>query len=80
MPDYRIYKLNAQGHAFGPALVLICERDAVVIQKVESLVDGHDVEIMDGARLVARLQSRSAYPPNRGRMPMPNNSPNTAAK
>jgi hypothetical protein len=78
MPDYRIYKLNAQGHATGPALVLICERDADVIQKVESLVDGHDVEIVEGARLVARLQSGCAYPPNLGRTPMPNNSSNAA--
>jgi hypothetical protein len=78
MPDYRIYKLNAQGHATGPALVLICERDADVIQKVESLLDGHDVEIVEDARLVARLQSGCAYPPNRGRMPMPNNRPNAA--
>jgi hypothetical protein len=57
MPEYRIYKLNGQGHATGPALVLICGRDADVIQKVESLVDGQDVEIMDGARIVARLKS-----------------------
>ena len=78
MPDYRIYKLNAQGHVIGPTLVLICEQDEDVIRKVESLIDGHDVEIMDGARLVARLQSGSAYPPNRGRTPMPNNSPNAA--
>jgi hypothetical protein len=73
MPDYRIYKLNAQGHVIGPALVLICEQDADVIRKVESLVDGHDVEILEGARVVTRLQSGAAYPPNQGRMPMPSN-------
>jgi hypothetical protein len=33
MPEYRIYKLNGQGHATGPALVLICGRDADVIQR-----------------------------------------------
>jgi hypothetical protein len=47
MPDYRLYKLNAQGHVTGPALVLICERDADIIQKVEYLVDGDDVEIVE---------------------------------
>jgi hypothetical protein len=76
MPEYRIYKLNGQGHATGPALVLICGRDADVIQKVESLVDGQDVEIMDGARIVARLKSGSAYP--RGRVP--DSSPSIGAK
>jgi hypothetical protein len=43
MPVYRICKLNAQAHVTGHALVLICEKDADVIRKVESLVDGHDV-------------------------------------
>ena len=79
MADYRIYKLNAQGHATGPALVLICEQDADAIRKVESLVDGHEVEIMEGGRLVTRLKSKSAYLPNGGR-PLPSDSPNIAAK
>ncbi len=64
MPDYRIYKLNAQGHVTGPALVLVCEKDADVIRKVESLIDGHDVEILEQSRLVARLKSGATYPPN----------------
>jgi hypothetical protein len=59
---YRIYKLNAQGHVTGHALVLICEKDADVIRKVESLVDGHDVEILDGGRLVDRLKSVASSP------------------
>jgi hypothetical protein len=66
MPIYRIYKLNAQGHANGHALVLICEKDADVIRKVESLVDGHDVEILDGARLVGRLKPVASSRPIRG--------------
>lgn len=64
MPDYRIYKLNEQGHVTGPALVLVCEKDADVIRKVESLIDGHDVEILERTRLVARLKSGAIYPPN----------------
>jgi hypothetical protein len=64
MPDFRIYKLNAQGHVTGPALVLVCEKDADVIRKVESLIDGHDVEILERTRLVARLKSGATYPPN----------------
>jgi hypothetical protein len=64
MPDYRIYKLNAQGHVTGPALILVCEKDADVIRKVKSLIDGHDVEILERSRLVARLKSGATYPPN----------------
>jgi hypothetical protein len=68
---YRIYKLNAQGHVTGHALVLICEKDADVIRKVKSLVDGHDVEILEGDRLVGRLKSVASYPTNQGQRPMP---------
>jgi hypothetical protein len=74
MPVYRIYKLNAQGHVTGHALILICEKDADVIRKVESLVDGHDVQILEGARLVGRLKSLANYPTNQGRPPMPSSA------
>ena len=57
MLDYRIYKLDAKGHVTGPALVLFCEQDEDVIRKVESLVDGHGVEILQRIRVVTRLQS-----------------------
>jgi hypothetical protein len=60
MLDYRIYKLNAKGHVTGPALILFCEQDEDVIRKVEYLVDGHDVEILQGFRVVTRLQSSVA--------------------
>jgi hypothetical protein len=62
MLDYRIYKLDAKGHVTGPALVLFCEQDEDVIRKVEYLIDGHDVEILQGFRVVTRLQSGVAYP------------------
>jgi hypothetical protein len=62
MLDYRIYKLDAKGRVNGPALVLFCEQDEDVIRKVESLVDGYDVEILQGARVVTRLQSGGACP------------------
>jgi hypothetical protein len=74
MPVYRIYKLNALGHVTGHALVLICEKDADVVRKVESLVDGHDVEILEGARLVGRVKSVARYPSNQGRPPMPSSA------
>jgi hypothetical protein len=61
MPVYRIYKLKAQGHLTDQALVLICEKDANVIRKVESLVDGHDVEIFGGrpSRRSAEIRGQS---------------------
>ena len=62
MPEYRIYKRNARGHLTGHALVLICEDDEDVIRKVGSLVDGHDVVILEAARLVTRPQSAASSP------------------
>jgi hypothetical protein len=56
MPAYRIYNLLTQGRVTRPALVLIRENDRDVIRSVESPVAGHDVEIMEGARLVAPLR------------------------
>jgi hypothetical protein len=58
VPAYRIYKLRARGRVMRPALVLIRENDADVIRTVKPPVDGHDVEIMEGARVVARLNNR----------------------
>jgi hypothetical protein len=41
-----------------PPFVLIRENDADVIRTVKPPVDGHGVEIMEGARVVARLSNR----------------------
>jgi hypothetical protein len=56
MLDYRIYKLDTSGHITGPALILFSDQDEDVIRKVQSLVDGYDVEILQGARVVTRLR------------------------
>jgi hypothetical protein len=55
VPAYRIYELHARGRVVRPARVLIRENDTDVIRMVEPPADGHDVEIMEGARVVARL-------------------------
>jgi hypothetical protein len=55
VPAYRIYELHARGRVMRPARVLIRENDTEVIRTVEPPVDGRDVEIMEGARVVARL-------------------------
>jgi hypothetical protein len=58
LPAYRIYELRKRRRVIRPALVLIRENDADVIRTVKPPVDGHDVEIMEGARVVARLSNR----------------------
>jgi hypothetical protein len=58
VPAYRIYELHGRGRIIRPALVLIRENDEDVIRTVKPPVDGHGVEIMEGARVVARLSNQ----------------------
>jgi hypothetical protein len=55
VPAYRIYEIDARGRVIRPARMLIRENDTDVIRTVERPVDGRDVEIMEGVRVVARL-------------------------
>jgi hypothetical protein len=55
VPAYRIYELHARRRVMRPARVLICENDADVIRAVGPPANGHGVEMMEGARVVARL-------------------------
>jgi hypothetical protein len=58
MRDYRIYTVDANGRVIAPSEVLTCETDEEIIQKATSMVDGHDLEIWDGPRVVAKIPSR----------------------
>jgi hypothetical protein len=52
--EYRAYTVGHDGHftGFEP---LVCADDAEAIDKAKRLVDGHDVELWSGDRLVVRL-------------------------
>jgi hypothetical protein len=54
--DYRAYTVGLDGHftGFEP---LICADDAEAIARATQLVDGHDIELWSGQRLVARLKA-----------------------
>jgi hypothetical protein len=53
--EYRAYTVGSDGHfiGFDP---LVCADDAEAIEKAKHLVDGHDVELWSGARLVIQLK------------------------
>jgi hypothetical protein len=59
MPEYRAYTVSLDGHFTGFEGMMICEDDAKAIENAKRLVDGHDVEVWNGARLVIRLQHTS---------------------
>ncbi len=58
MPEYRAYIVGLDGH-FVDFEPLVCTDDAEATQKATRLVDGHDVELWEGGRLVVVLQHTS---------------------
>jgi hypothetical protein len=58
MPEYRVYVIGSDGH-FHSAVPLECADDSEAAEKAKCLVDGHDVELWQRARKIARFDSRS---------------------
>jgi translation initiation factor IF-1 len=56
MHEYRIYTLNDNNRIAGPAEVIACDDDMEAIARAKRLLDGHDVEIWRGDRVVIRLK------------------------
>jgi hypothetical protein len=54
MPEYRAYTVGADGHFIGFE-PLVCADDAEATERAQRLVNGHDVELWTGPRLVAKL-------------------------
>ena len=58
MPDYRIYKLIQGGHIAAPPVIITQPTDDDAIAQAKQLLDGYDLEIWDGARLIVSLESK----------------------
>jgi hypothetical protein len=54
MPEYRVYVIGSDGH-FQQALPLECADDAEAMERAEQLVDGHDIELWQRDRKVAKF-------------------------
>jgi hypothetical protein len=52
--EYRAYFVGRDGH-FNGYEPLVCANDAIAIEKAKRLLDGHDIELWSGTRLVAKL-------------------------
>jgi hypothetical protein len=52
---YRIYTVGSDGKFAGVPKVMECVDDEEVVAKAMQTIDGHDLEIWDTTRLVARL-------------------------
>jgi hypothetical protein len=51
MANYRVYVVGSDGH-FIDVVALECGDDAEATKRAAQLVDGHDVELWQGARKV----------------------------
>jgi hypothetical protein len=52
MLEYRIYQLDGRNNIVRPPEIVTCEDDLEAVQ----LIDGHDLEVWQGARVVRRLK------------------------
>ena len=55
VPAYRIHFID-QGHTKRPEQIIECADEFEAIKQAQQAVDGHDVELWDGSRLVVRLR------------------------
>jgi hypothetical protein len=56
---YRIFTIGTDGKFNGPSKNMECEDDDEAVGKAMQAVDGHDLELWDLMRLVARLPGKA---------------------
>jgi hypothetical protein len=59
LPHYRTYIVGRDGH-FIEAIDLDCVNDAAAVESSRRLLDGNDVEVWQGGRMVSRLDRKPA--------------------
>lgn len=57
MAEYRAYRIGLDGHIIGYE-PLVCANDTVATEKAKRLVDGYDIELWSGDRLIIRLDRK----------------------
>jgi hypothetical protein len=57
MTEYRAYIIGIDGH-FLRAVEILCPDDDTAKEYAKSLVDGHDIELWQGERIVAKLDRK----------------------
>jgi hypothetical protein len=56
MPEYRFYTLKSGNRLAAPPDVIECDSDKEAIMEARILLDGLDVEVWQGRRVVTRLR------------------------
>lgn len=55
MTEYRLYRVDEEGHIQGGPVIITCENDEAAIAQAKQYVDGVAIEVWDLARRVAVL-------------------------
>jgi hypothetical protein len=58
MQEYRAYALGSDGHFIGFEPI-VCANDDEATEQAKRLLDGHDIELWNGARMVIRLNAKN---------------------
>jgi hypothetical protein len=57
VPHYRIYRLSSDDHIVGIPDEIECECDQDAIAHAKAKLDGLDIEVWEGPRVVTKLKS-----------------------
>ena len=57
MPEYRVYVVGRDGH-FQRSIPLDCSSDEAAKEEAKKLVDGHDVELCQRDRKIAKFERK----------------------
>ena len=57
MPEYRVYVIGSDGH-FQSSVALECADDNEAMEQTRQIVDGHDVELWQRARKIAKFDHK----------------------
>ena len=60
MSHFRAYVVSRDGH-FMKSLVLDCADDSAAIESAKQLVDGHDIELWQRDRMIAKLPRKQGF-------------------
>jgi hypothetical protein len=55
MTEYRLYRVDDEGHIQGPPVIVSCDDDDAAIAQAKQYVDGVSIEVWDRARRIVRI-------------------------
>ena len=58
MPDYRIYLITQDNHIASAPIRIVCDNDLAAVQQSHKLLDGNDIQLWQGRRLVTQLKAK----------------------